>query len=64
MAQRQWDVALGAGIEGVVEGAGAAIGGNAVRITVDDAVATTKAEALRAIEAAKARIVMDTWPPA
>lgn len=64
MAQRQYDAAKGAGIPEVVEAGGSSIGTSAVRVTVDDANAGSKAEVVRALAAITARITADTWPGA
>lgn len=42
-----------------VGGLGGAIG---VRVTIDDAVLTSKEQVIQALEAVRNSVVMDTWP--
>lgn len=49
---------------GVVLSAGGTTGGGASLVLVlDDAVVTSKAQAMREIEQVQARLFADTWPP-
>jgi len=63
MAQVQYDVLNGQdqGYE-ITKGAGGAIGGSAVRVTVDDAVASNKFAIIKALEAVKQRVLSENLP--
>lgn len=73
MALKEWNIALGGDKVSIVKnasvtavtGGASTLGGNyEMRLLIDDAVATSKTEVLRAIEALEQRITEDTWPPA
>lgn len=64
MAQFQYDGVRPASKLNVTESSGSSISTNAVRVTIDDANAVSKAEALLILEAICDRVREDTWPPA
>lgn len=64
MAQFQYDGVRPASKLNVTKSAGSSIGSNAVRVTIEDANAVSKAEALLILEAICDRVREDTWPPA
>jgi hypothetical protein len=64
MAQFQYDGVRPASKLNVTKSGGSSIDTNAVRVTIDDANAVSKAEALLILEAICDKVREDTWPPA
>jgi hypothetical protein len=65
MATRIYEVALDAPHFEVTEGVGSSItAGKAVAVTVDLAVATSRIQAIEALERIKQYIIEDVYPPA
>ena len=64
MAQFQYDGVRPASKLNVTKSGGSSIDTNAVRVTIDDTNAVSKAEALLILEAICDKVREDTWPPA
>lgn len=64
MAQFQYDGVRPASKLNVTESAGSSISTSAVRVTIDDTNAVSKAEALLILEAICDKVREGTWPPA
>ena len=62
MAQYQYDGVRPASKLNVTKSGGSSISTNAVRVTIDDANAVSKAEALLILEAICDKVREDTWP--
>lgn len=62
MAQRQYDLLIKDDKVALTEAAGSSIGSSAIRITIDDTNATSKADVIRLIKWLEARVIEDTWP--
>lgn len=63
MAQRQYDLVLKDDKTTLTEAAGSSIGSSAIRLTLDDSNAASKADVIRLLEILMQRILEDTWPP-
>jgi hypothetical protein len=63
MAQFQYDVLLTDNKYTLVKSAGSSIATSAIRLTIDTANATSKADVQRLIEILTQKITEDTWPP-
>lgn len=64
MAQYQYDGVRPASKLNVTKSGGSSISTSAVRVTIDDTNAVSKAEALLVLEAICDKVREDTWPPA
>jgi hypothetical protein len=63
MATRQYDIGLAGRHYDIADSEGGAIS-DAVRVTIDLAVVTSRLQALEALERLRMRLVDSPWPPA